>query len=86
MRNRYAGRRNRVTDQLTEHERVLTGVGLDVKVRAFTQSLIAVSIVGVWLLLNVTTGEANQGITGIAGGVVGWYFRGVIVQNGATKP
>jgi hypothetical protein len=63
------------------------GVSADVKVRAITQSAIALAIIGTMLWLYLTSSSAPEGIVGIAGGVVGWYFRGVIVgTNGTTKP
>jgi hypothetical protein len=64
------------------------GVSADVKVRSITQSAIAVAIIGSMLWLFVSTGTAPDGLIAIAGGVVGWYFRGVIVNpsNGETKP
>jgi hypothetical protein len=74
-------------DTKTPAQIAASGVSADVRVRAITQSVIALSIIGTMLWLYATTQSAPEGIVGLSGGVVGWYFRGVIAQaNGATKP
>lgn len=75
-----------MTEERTPAQITAGGITADVQVRAITQSVIALSIIGTMLWIYITTNTAPEGIVGLSGGVVGWYFRGVIAQaNGATK-
>lgn len=62
-------------------------VGTDVRVRAVGQLVIAVGIIGVMLFLYVAERQVAVELVALSSGIVGWYFRGVMVSaNGETKP
>lgn len=61
-------------------------VGTDVRVRAFGQLVIAVGIIGVMLYLYAVGRTVAVELVALSSGIVGWYFRGVMVSNGETKP
>lgn len=49
----------------------------DERIRAITQSMIAVLVIaGSGLAIFLRPGQDNSALVGVAGSIVGWYFRG----------